>query len=138
MTPLSTLRAKFALAAFLALTLLYGSLCSTTCALGACPTETQNAASHDCDHNSSNPLHHSTPQNPDCPKHHHPAFDALQADSLAQSQLPCTKLASAAQLFAVTTLHNSPNVPSPAWLSDLAPPPNLNLPLHQKISQLRI
>ncbi|MGC2723940.1 MAG: hypothetical protein WA224_08255, partial [Candidatus Acidiferrales bacterium] len=97
----------------------------------------QNAATHDCDHNSSSPVHRSTPQNPDCPEHHHPTFEALQADSLAQSPLPSTKLATA-HLFAVTAPASSANVPSPASLSDLAPPPNLNFPLHQKISQLRI
>jgi hypothetical protein len=124
--------------AFFLVTLLYGSICSATCALGACPTDAQNAATHDCDHSASVPAHQPTPQNPDCPKHHHPTFDAVKTDTLVQSQSTSANHATPNQMLAVTALGDSLNVSSFASLSDLAPPPNLNFPLYQKISVLRI
>lgn len=137
-TPSATPRAKLIVIAAVLVTLLYGSVCSATCALGACPTDAQNAATHDCDHNASGPAHQPTPQNPDCPKHHHPTFDAVKTDTPLQFQLTGANHATANQMLAVTALGDSLNVSSFASLSDLAPPPNLNFARHQKISVLRI
>jgi hypothetical protein len=132
------MRAKLAVAAFVAITLLFGSVCSTTCALGACPIETQNAASHDCDHNASVPTHHNAPQNPDCPRHHHPTFDAVKTDALQQSQLSSANHVSATRLLVITTRSALTGVQSSALPSRFASPPNLNIPLPQQISVLRI
>jgi hypothetical protein len=137
-TPSTTLRAKLAVAAFVVVTLLYGSVCSTTCAIGACPIETQNAASHDCDHGASSSSHHSDPQNPDCAKHHHPTFDAVKADVLSQFQLSSTSHANASQLLAIAMRGEASGVSSDALSPHLGSPPNLNAPLHQQISILRI
>jgi hypothetical protein len=131
------MRAKLAAAAFVVVALLYGSVCSTTCALGACPIETQNATGHDCDHGASSNSHHSDSQNPDCTKHHHPTFDAVKADVLSQFQLSSASHAAASQLLAIAT-RGATNVSADALSSYLAPPPNLNLPLQQQISVLRI
>jgi hypothetical protein len=136
-TPSATIRAKLTVIAFVLATLLYGSVCSATCGLGACPTDTQNASTHNCDHSSSGPTHQPTPQNPDCPKHHHPTFDTLKPDSLAQSQSTGANRATA-QLLAITPLHAAFALPSHATFSDLAPPPDLNYALYQKLSVLRI
>ncbi len=135
MTPAISARAKLALAPLVILTLLYGSICSTTCALGACPIETQNAATHDCDHSASAPSHHSDPQNPDCPTHHHPTFDAVQADSLSQLQLSSTNHTTANELLAVTARSEAFRVSVDALSPHLAP---LSIPLGQQISVLRI
>jgi hypothetical protein len=137
-TPPATIRAKLAAAAFVVVALLYGSVCSTTCALGACPIETQNAAGHDCDHGASGNSHHGDSQNPDCAKHHHPTFDAVKADALSQFQLSSTSHATASQLLAIATRGEATNVTSDALSPHLATPPNLNLPLQQQISVLRI
>jgi hypothetical protein len=136
--PPAKMRAKLTIVAFVLITLLCGSVCSATCALGACPTDTQNASTHDCDHSASNPAHQSTPQNPDCPKHHHPTFDALKTDALAQSQLASTNRATAAQLLAVNADNEGSAVSSRASFSDLAPPPDFSSPLDQQVSVLRI
>ncbi|MGA8675443.1 MAG: hypothetical protein WB621_09535 [Candidatus Acidiferrales bacterium] len=138
MPPLASLRAKRTLLAFVLLTLLYGSACSATCALGACPNDAQNAATHDCDHNASNPTHQRAPQNPDCPKHHHPTFDALKTDAISQSQLIGANRAPAARLLAVTLQHDDFAASSHSTFSDPAPPPDLNFALYEKISVLRI
>lgn len=135
--PPAKTRAKLTVVAFVLITLVYGSVCSATCALGACP-DAQNAATHDCDHNASAPAHQQTPQNPDCPKHHHPTFDAVKTDALGQSQLTGANHATADQALAVTALGDGIDVSSFASLSDLAPPPNLNFASHQKISVLRV
>ncbi|MFZ0584574.1 MAG: hypothetical protein WAN72_21240 [Candidatus Acidiferrales bacterium] len=138
MLPAAITRAKLTVVAFVLITLVYGSVCSAICALGACPTDARNAATHDCDHNASVPAHRPTPQNPDCPKHHHPTFDAVKTDTLGQSQLTGTNHANPNQMLAVTTLGDSIDVSSFASLSDLAPPPNLNFASHQNISVLRV
>ncbi|MGA7852663.1 MAG: hypothetical protein WCA15_05005 [Candidatus Acidiferrales bacterium] len=138
MTPLATTRAKSTVLAFVLLTLLYGSTCSATCALSACPSDAQNAATHDCDHNASVPAHQQIPQNPDCPKHHHPTFDAVSTDALAQSQLTSTNRATTNQLLVITTPNEAYAVSSHAPFSDLAPPPDLNSALYRKFSVLRI
>jgi hypothetical protein len=136
--PSATTRTKITVIAFVLLTLLYGSICSATCTLGACPTGTQNAATHDCDHSSSGPAHQPTPQNPDCPKHHHPTFDAVKTDALAQSQFTDANRATAAQLLAAT-LHNEVfAASSQSTFSDLAPPPDLASGRLQQTSVLRI
>jgi hypothetical protein len=132
---LATLRGKFA--AFLVFTLLYGSVCSTTCALGACPTETQNAVSHDCDHGASSNSHQSDRQNPDCAKHHHPTFDAVKADVLSQFQLSSTSRDMASQFLALVTRTETTIVTSDTISPHLAPTPNV-IPLHQQVSILRI
>jgi hypothetical protein len=134
-----TMRAKLALAAFIVVTLLYGSVCSTTCALGACPSETQNAATHDCDHSAPAPAHDGAPQNPDCPQHHHPTYDAVGTDALAQSQLVSARHAAAAQLLAVTVRSGEfTGVSMHAFSPHLAPAPNLNISLSQQSPALRI
>jgi hypothetical protein len=130
------MRAKLALAALVIFTLLCGSICATTCALGTCPIETQNSATHDCDHGASGPSHHSSPQNPDCPTHHHPTFDAVKADALSQLQLSSTGTAS--ELLAVTARREAFSVSGDARSQHLASPPNFNIPLDQQISVLRI
>ncbi len=137
-TPAVAIRAKLAIVVLVLVTLLYGSFCSATCALGACPTDTENAGTHDCDHSSSGPAHQSTPQNPDCPKHHHPTFDALKTDALAQSQSTSTNRSTATQLLAVNAYNERSAVSSQASFSDLAPPPNFSSPLDQQVSVLRI
>lgn len=134
--PLATTRAKLAAAAFVVVTLLYGSVCSTTCALGACPTETQNAVSHDCDHGASNNSHQHDPQNPDCAKHHHPAFDAVKADALSLFQLSSTSHDMASQFLAVAT--EATSITLDTLSPHLAPTPNLNIPLHQQVPILRV
>jgi hypothetical protein len=134
----ATTRAKITVIPFVLLTVLYGCICSAACTLGACPTETQNAATHDCDHSSSVPAQHQSPQNPDCPTHHHPTFDAVKSDALSQSQFTDANRATAAQLLPVTLRSAAFAAPSHSLFSDLAPPPDLNFPLHQKISVLRI
>ncbi len=138
MTPLATKRANRTLLAFLLLTVLYGSACSTTCALSACPNDAQNAATHACDHNASSPAHQQTPQNPDCPRHHHPTFDAVKSDALAQSQLTGANRFTAADLLAVTPQNEALTVSSHSLFSDPAPPPDLNSALYPKLSVLRI
>ena len=130
------MRAKLAAAAFMVFALLYGSVCSSTCALGACPIETQNAATHDCDHGASSPSHQSDSQNPDCAKHHHPTFDAVKAD--AQFQLSSATHAHAGQLLAVATPGDSTGLLLLAHFFDSAPPPNLDIPLQLRNSVLRI
>ena len=130
------MRAKLAAAAFMVVALLYGSVCSTTCALGACPIETQNAATHDCDHSASVPSHQSDSQNPDCAKHHHPTFDAVKAD--VQSQLSSAAHANASQMLAVATPGDAAGAFLPTLFVDSAPPPNLNLALQLRNSVLRI
>jgi len=134
----ATMRAKLAVAAFVVVALLYGSVCSTTCALGACPIETQNAAGHDCDHGASSNSHQRDPQNPDCAKHHHPTFDAVKADVLSQFQLNSASHAAARQLLAVAMQGEASSVSADALSPHLAPPPNLNIPLQQQVSVLRI
>jgi hypothetical protein len=134
----ATIRAKLAVVALVLVTLLYGSACSTTCALSACPNEAQNAATHDCDHNASVPAHQQTPQNPDCPKHHHPTFDAVKSDALAQAQPTSRNGATVAQLLAVTPLHAAFTLSARATFSDLAPPRNFSSPLDQRVSVLRV
>jgi hypothetical protein len=136
--PLATIRGKFAAAAFVVVTLLYGSVCSTTCALGACPTETQNAVSHDCDHGASSNSHQSDPQNPDCVKHHHPTFDAVKTDVLSQFQLSSTGHDMASQFLALVTRTGTTGVTSDTISPHLAPTPNVNIPLQQQVSILRI
>ncbi len=138
MTPLATTRARRTLLAFVFLTLVYGSACSTTCALSACPRDAQNASTHDCDHNASLPAHQRTPQNPDCPKHHHPTFDAVKTDALSQSQLTGANRATAAQLLAVTLQNEAFALSSHSPFSDPAPAPDLNFAIYQKLSVLRI
>lgn len=137
-TPLATSRPKFALAVWVVVTLLYGSLCSTTCSLGACPIGAQNAATHDCDHDSSATQRRHSPQNPDCPKHHHPTFDAVSTDSLAQSQLTGAIRIATNQWIVVAAPNQTSSASSHAPFSDLAPPPDLNFALYQKFSVLRI
>lgn len=132
------MRAKLAAAALVVVALLYGSVCSTTCALGACPTETENATGHDCDHGASSNSHHSDSQNPDCARHHHPTFDAVKADALSQFQSSGASYAAASQLLAIATGGEAANVSADALSPRLAPPPNLNLPRQQQISVLRI
>jgi hypothetical protein len=134
----ATIRAKLGVVALLLVTLLYGSVCSAACTLGACPAVTQNAATHDCDHNASSPAHNPTPQNPDCPKHHHPTFDAVKSDALAQSQLTSRNGTTVARLLAVTPLHAAFTLSARATFSDLAPPRNFSSPLDQQVSVLRV
>jgi hypothetical protein len=136
--PVATTRTKLAAAAFVVITLLYGSVCSTTCALGACPTETQNAGSHDCDHGASNNSHQNDPQNPDCAKHHHRTFDAVKADALSLIQLSSTSHDMASQFLGVATRSEATSVTLDALSPHLALTPNLNIPVHQQVSVLRV
>ena len=136
--PPAAIRAKLAVVGLVLITLLCGSVCSATCALGACPTDTQNASTHDCDHNASLPAHQRTPQNPDCPKHHHPTFDALKTDALSQSQSLSINHAIGKHLLAITTRNEAAGIESAALSEQFASPPNLDSPLQQQISVLRI
>jgi hypothetical protein len=83
-------------------------------------------------------VHQPAPQNPDCPKHHHPTFDAVKTDALAQSQLTSTNRAAAAQLLAVTLRNEAFAVSSRSPFSDLAPPPDFPSTGLQQTSVLRI
>jgi hypothetical protein len=132
------IRAKVTLAVFVVVTLLYGSVCSTTCALGACPIETQNAATHDCDHSASTPTHHSAPQNPDCPQHHHPYFDAVRTDALSQSHFLSTNHVTATRLLAAATRNEAAGTSTNTLSPQVASPPNLSIPVSQQICELRI
>lgn len=118
----------------------YASVCSAACAVGVCPNQVQQSDSHDCDHSSS---HHSqssqnhSPENPDCAKHEHPGLFVVKAAALSQFQLSITGHLSTSELTA-SSLHDITDGMAVSGVSDLAPPPNLKIPLYQETSVLRI
>ncbi len=117
----------------------YASVCTATCAIGVCPNEVQQTASHECDHASS---HHSSqpghkaPESPDCSKHAHPGVFVAKSGEVSQFQL---SIVGHLQLSAATVSFGDDQRPSTATRSsDPAPPFASKLPLHQQISVLRI
>ena len=116
----------------------YGSVCSTTCAIGFCPNQAQQMPAHDCESTSSHHSHHSShpaPAKPDCSEHRHPGLFLAKSGNLSPFAL------STYNLNAVTAVESGLDlIPSTysAEGSDLAPPLRSIRPLYQKISVLRI
>jgi hypothetical protein len=134
-----TTRARLVVAVF-TLAMIYASFCSTACAIGACPNLARHSESRDCDHSSSGHSqnsHHHGPENSKCAEHGHPGTFALMGAGIAQFQFT-----SADRVNAAAPLILSFGTPafalSGSWISDLAPPPNLNTPVYQQSSVLRI
>lgn len=121
----------------------YASVCSTTCAIGVCPNQVQQTASHDCDQASPHHSRHSdqpghqAPENPDCSQHGHPGSFLAKSSELSQIQLSVVGHldASASAVSPGRSVVASLTI---AEASDLAPPLRSNTPLYQQISVLRI
>jgi hypothetical protein len=126
--------AVFAMAVF------YASVCSASCAVGVCPNQVQQTASHDCDqmpsHHSA-PSGHETPDTPDCSKHQHPGLFVMKSGDVSQFQL------SAVDHLNVSATAFSPVCGLTALLtqaeaSEHGPPLVSSVPLYEQISVLRI
>ncbi len=118
----------------------YASVCSTTCAIGVCPNQVQQAAGHDCEHTSSHhsdPSGHQAPEKPDCSRHGHPGSFLAKSGELSQIQLNVVGHVNASATAVCSGDSLTASLPAAAG-SDLAPPLRSNLPLYQQISVLRI
>jgi hypothetical protein len=126
--------------ALLTVSMVYASFCSTTCAMGVCPNQEQQSASHDCEHPSphhSGNSHHHRPEKSDCSLHHHPSVSLVKADGLIGFQPASTGKIADSDLLHIH-LDASAHSLNASWLSDLAPLPPPKDPLYQQISVLRI
>lgn len=118
----------------------YAPVCSTTCAIGVCPNQVQQTASHDCDQASShhsNPSGHQAPVHPDCSQHEHPGLFLAKSGDASQFQLSVLGYLDASD----TAVSSGPSLIASmgaAKASDLAPPFRSNTPVYQQISVLRI
>jgi len=120
--------------------MLYASVCSATCAIGACPTEVQHSRGHDCDQSSSDrstgPTHNGS-ESPDCSAHKHPSVFLEKAAGASQFQAH-----NVVHVKAFEPLVHFPHeilVSSGSFeVPDTGPPGALKLPLYQQISLLRI
>jgi hypothetical protein len=118
----------------------YSFACTTTCAVGVCPNQTQQMPSHDCEPSGAHHSHHSSapaPDKPDCSNHSHPTVLFLKSGDVAKIQLPAADHVVSPDVSATSA---SLTVEQPAGLfsSDLAPPLAPRTPLYQQISVLRI
>jgi len=121
--------------------MIYGSFCSTACSLGACPTQAEQSARHECAHpssaNHSHGSRHSGPGRSDCYAHHHPTVTIVKADALPQFQLSKVGQIGIPQLL--SELSGAPAADSRApGFSTLGSPPISQAPLYEQISVLRI
>jgi len=128
-------------AAIFTVAMFYASVCSTMCAAGVCPDESQRSATTDnCDQmprgHSDFPQKH-MPENHDCSMHHHPAINIVKADNLPQFRLTNAGHIDVNELLVNSTRVMAFNL-AVFSLGDLAPPPALRSPLYQQISVLRI
>jgi hypothetical protein len=124
---------------FFTVAMFYASVCSASCAIGVCPDQPQQTASHDCDQM---PAHHAgqsghkAPESPDCSRHQHPNMLLAKSGEIAKVQLsvtdhlPATAVAISKHDLTVGLINRE--------ASDLAPPLSSNVPLYQQISVLRI
>jgi hypothetical protein len=118
----------------------YGSVCSTTCAIGFCPNQVQQTAGHDCDQSSSHhsdPSGHQAPDNPDCSQHEHPGLFVAKSGNFSQFQLstvghlnPSTVASSSVHALVASFTDTA--------ASNHAPPLASSNLLYQQISVLRI
>jgi hypothetical protein len=126
-------------AAIFTMAVFYASVCSASCAMGVCPGQVQQKASHDCDrmpsHHSDQSRHHSS-GNPDCSEHQHPGLFVPKSANLQLLLSVVDHLdASTADVSAVYRL---PAVfLNPAAVEN-APPVISSVPLYEQISVLRL
>ena len=128
-----------AIGAIFTIAMFYASGCSASCAIGVCPDQVQQTASHDCDQM---PSHHTgqsghkVPESPDCSRHQHPNMLLAKSGEIAKVQLSVVGHLSATSVF--LPHHDLTTSLLHVEASDLAPPLGTNLPLYQQISVLRI
>ena len=117
----------------------YSFACSTTCAVGFCPNQPQQRASHECEQSAAHHHQKNAPaqDKPDCTNHAHPTSVLVKSVEIYKVQL-----VSSAHLCASAVLVPLPARPSVSstgsTASDLAPPFGLSAPVYQQISVLRI
>jgi hypothetical protein len=132
--------ARIVVAVFTAVAMFYSFACTTSCAVGVCPNQTQQMPSHDCEPSGAHHSHHSSapaPDKPDCSSHSHPTVLFPKSGDVAKIQLTAAGHAVSPGVSATSA---SLAVEQPAGLfgSDLAPPLTPRTPLYQQISVLRI
>jgi len=127
-------------AAIFTVAMLYASVCSTTCAMGACPVEVQHSDGDDCDHSSSSRSegsgHHGS-ENSDCSAHNHPSVFLEKAASASKFQLSTTGHVNVYELL-VHAAREMTVGSAVLEIAGLDPPVTSKNPLYQKISVLRI
>jgi hypothetical protein len=121
-------------AAMFTVAMIYASVCSTTCAFGACAAAMQQAPGHECEHSSGS--HRPAPQSPDCGKHLHPQLNVVKANNFSLPGLTW-EVAQTAADGGILDLHSPAASLNCLHSSDLAPPA-LNNSLLQRISILRV
>jgi hypothetical protein len=120
--------------------MLYSFACSTTCAVGICPNQTQQRPSHDCEPSGAHHSHHSNapaPEKPDCSSHAHPTSLLVKSVEIANLQLVVSGHLSATSVLVSSSTRLLTNFTISA-ASDLAPPFGSSASLYQQISVLRI
>ena len=139
MAGLGIARARI-VAAIFTVAMLYVSVCSTTCAMGACPTGVQHSDGHDCDQSSSNcsgsSPHHGS-ENRDCSVHNHPSVFLEKAASTSKFQLSTTGHMNLYELL-VHAAREMTVSSAPLEIAGLGPPVTSKNPLYQQVSVLRI
>jgi hypothetical protein len=116
----------------------YASVCATTCSIGFCPNQVQQAGGHDCEQSGT---HRSTPAGHEpasnCSPHQHPGLFLAKSAELPQFQL---SLANRTDVLGVTVREARALVLDidDAAASDLAPPIRSSSDLYKSISVLRI
>ena len=139
MAGLGIARARM-VAAIFTVAMLYVSVCSTTCAMGACPTEVQHSDGHECDQSSSSRSegspHHGS-ENPDCSVHNHPSVFLEKAAGASQFQLSSTGHVNVYELLVRAPREMAVSL-AVLEIAGLGPPVTLKNPLYQQISVLRI
>ena len=111
----------------------YASVCSSSCAVGVCPKQTQQTSGQDCDHTHSHhsgSSRHSSPDKHDCLQHQHPElFVAKSGGDLPQFQLSVVDhLNSSAVAF--SPVHGFSTIFTRDVTSEYAPPPASGVPLY--------
>ena len=128
------------LAAVFTVAMLYASVCSTACAMGACPAEVQYSGGHGCGQSSSSRSegfpHHGS-ENPDCSVHNHLSVFFEKAAGAPQFQPSSTGHVNLYELLVLDPRETAVSLTA-LEITGLGPPVTLKNPLYQQISILRI